>query len=202
MSLTETDSMIVVSTSVLGQDTVVMGIDPGKKGALALLDPAGKITLHKIRDDIPGAISFIRWAHNEFPNLAIVLEKVHAMPKNSGKSMFTFGGVWGHLRGAALMAGIPIICEPDPDTWKKGVGIPCSPPKIVKIGKVATDEERKVQAKKLADYKRNQKSNARERAKALYPQLDGLLEQVNDADLAEAVLMAHYGRLQIVGQLT
>lgn len=193
--------VISVVTRVLGPNTVVMGIDPGLKGAIAIIDPSGKIDLKKIKGDVPGAIAFIRKAKSEFPELAIVLEKVHSMPQNSGKSMFTFGHVRGDLHGAALMAEIPIICEPEPDDWKRGVGIACNPPKIVKVGKVATPEEKSTQAKKLTAYKKDQKTAARLRAQALYPQLQGLLEQVNDADLAEAVLMAHYGRLMIVGQL-
>lgn len=88
-----------------------MGIDPGVRGGLVVLDGAG--ALHHVEGFTPGMthtalIAAVRLGLNKLDELArdnmhVTIEKVGYMPGDGGKGANTFGRVDGLLRGAVLM---------------------------------------------------------------------------------------------------
>lgn len=102
-----------------------IGIDPGKSGAIAIIDSSGEIVIVK---DWPGdeiqTARFIRDMLNilESDNIKVsaALEKVSAMPKQGVRSMFTFGCNYGIWKGILASFQIPFQ-EVTPQKWQKGV---------------------------------------------------------------------------------
>lgn len=113
---------------------IVLGIDPGLGGGLALLEDIERsVVLLDLADmpivergkgrDVDGrelATLCREWK----PGL-VVLEAVHAMPKQGVSSTFSFGRGVGIVVGVLSSLGIPFL-EVGPQTWQKSVlkGIP------------------------------------------------------------------------------
>lgn len=106
---------------------IYLGIDPGKKGALAILDATGP----KI------------WAFDKEAYLTVIqlyaplglrccLEKVHAMPKQGVASTFSFGESYGWLKGI-LDANSVSYQEIPPERWKKEFGLNTDKKKSIEV---------------------------------------------------------------------
>jgi crossover junction endodeoxyribonuclease RuvC len=100
---------------------IIIGIDPGGSGGIALLRPDGpgwSIEPYKmpdVEDDICELL-----AATKGPRFAF-LEKVGAMPKQGVSSTFKFGQHYGLLRG--LLTALQIPREfPTPQSWQKALG--------------------------------------------------------------------------------
>lgn len=97
-----------------------IGIDPGKKGAFAVIHKARILSAEPF--DRPTAV---RLFHSiaRFPEPAVCcLEKVHAMPKQGAVSMFNFGENYGWWKGLLDACRISYQ-EIPPQTWKKEFGL-------------------------------------------------------------------------------
>lgn len=150
---------------------IVAGIDPGKTGALVLsLDNGGvayfPVPTVKMPKDTP---AWSEWAHTWTAALAfgvdmIVIEQVGARPDQGTVSMFNFGRTLGFAHALALTAGAPIHFI-TPPVWK------------AKFGLLKAD-----------------KGASREKARTLLPLLEPGLRRVKDDGVAEAALLALYGR--------
>ena len=98
----------------------IVGIDPGKKGAISVyLD--GSISIYKVpllkeSEDLDAyKLKDILLGANR-----VVIEKVHSMPKQGVRSMFSFGEIFGSIKAVIRTLGI----EPTliiPQQWKKKV---------------------------------------------------------------------------------
>lgn len=101
---------------------LVIGIDPGLSGAIAVLgDERGVLKLPVIDKDID-IIQVRDWLLDGFTDgfdLAVI-EKVGAMPKQGVVSMFRFGHATGELTGMIKTMGIPLV-KATPQQWKKVV---------------------------------------------------------------------------------
>jgi len=102
---------------------IFIGIDPGIKGGIGCIyndtyyaspcpstigSMANKlITIKSIGPDIP---------------IYCIIERVHSMPGNSGRSMFTFGCNYGQWLGILATLKIPYI-EVTPHKWMKHYGV-------------------------------------------------------------------------------
>jgi len=104
---------------------IFIGIDPGKTGAIAVIDFDLNILDVK---DWPGnellCAELIRdycswWNTGEFKIFA-ALEKVHAMPHQGVTSMFTFGENYGMWKMVLAANGISYL-NPTPQAWMKGL---------------------------------------------------------------------------------
>lgn len=160
-----------------------IGIDPGITGAVSMVKEDGTAETRGIERSLHDAVCYLAQIKQNTQayghELYAVIEKVGAMPKQGVSSTFAFGCTYGHLRGALIALGIPIIAEPTPVVWKRkifGAG-------IFKLSKP------------------QQKRAARDEARKLYPCLNEQLRLVKDADKAEAALLAHYGMLFVGGGL-
>jgi crossover junction endodeoxyribonuclease RuvC len=102
----------------------VLGVDPGKTGALALWDTCfGELTVEdmptlmaKGRPRIADAVLAEMFATLQ-PDIAYV-ELVHAMPKQGVASSFDFGVSFGVLRGVIAARNIPVVFV-TPNEWKR-----------------------------------------------------------------------------------
>ena len=97
-----------------------IGIDPGVHGGICHIysgtgQPFPKPMLKTERDI---------WEYlRPFSGSIAVIEKVHAMPGNAAKAMFTFGENYGHLKMALTAADIRIVEIVLPSRWQKELGI-------------------------------------------------------------------------------
>lgn len=144
--------------------TYTIGVDPGMKGAVAVLDDTGQlVTVH----DMPCAgagVSAQLLAHLEdWRNIdaTVVIEDVHAMPKQGVTSSFGFGRSKGVVEGVFAGALRPIVYIA-PSTWKRHLRLT------------------------------KDKGACRQRAVELWPNHAGLFARVKDDGRAEAALIAHW----------
>jgi crossover junction endodeoxyribonuclease RuvC len=158
-----------------------IGIDPGKSGAVALIEyqhgrkisvdatdtpilPAakGKKSIY----DPAGMVRLLkRWSG---PDTHVFIEQVHSMPGQGVSSTFDFGKGFGMWLGILAALQIPHTIM-TPQRWKKAM---------------------------LADMTQD-KNASRARAAQLFPEAAELFAKVKDDGRAEALLMAEYGRRQL-----
>lgn len=145
---------------------MIIGIDPGCSGAIAVLDENGGHIAHMLMptmkvgkgNRVNGAAlaAFLR----EHVECHAYLEKVGAMPGQGVTSTFTFGHAAGVAEGILQGLGIPYTLV-TPQSWKKTAGL---------IGK--------------------DKDAARTRAIQLYPELRVLDLKGKGQAVADAILIA------------
>lgn len=95
-----------------------IGIDPGKKGAFALIYEDGKAVAHTWDES---KFVFYMIEVQGSPCIAC-LEHVSAMPGQGVTSMFTFGQNFGFIQGVLTAYGIPYELV-RPQKWKKEFSI-------------------------------------------------------------------------------
>ena len=149
--------------------TYLLGIDPGKHGAIAILAAD-----HTLIDciDMPDATGAALGAHlrqivSDWQPLEITaawVEQVHAMPKQGVSSTFTFGMGYGAILGALGALGIPVH-HVTPQHWKR-------------TQRVTKD-----------------KASSRQRATELWPEQSSWFRLVKHDGRAEAALIARHGLL-------
>jgi len=146
---------------------IYIGIDVGKSGGIAMIvgDSVGAVKMPDTERDIYEKI-LDATLYKDYKSIFCYIEKVHSMPKQGVKSVWTFAENYGNLRMALIAAKIPFEAI-TPQTWQKGLG-------IVKRGK----EEGKTK------FKNRLKAKAQE----LFPELKITLAT------ADALLIAEYCR--------
>jgi len=97
-----------------------MGIDPGKKGGISIINNSGEIIDYSIMPETE--MEIFEWINGKKEITRCFIEKVHSMPNQSSKSTFTFGKGYGGLRMALIASNIPFE-EVLPKTWQKEIGI-------------------------------------------------------------------------------
>lgn len=100
---------------------VIIAIDPGCSGAMAVSYPNGTVTSHPfvceadMRDELEEVLNY-----DDAVSFRAILERVHAMPGQGVTSMFRFGTNYGYWRGLLQGLRIPFI-EVTPQQWQKGL---------------------------------------------------------------------------------
>lgn len=164
----------------------IIGIDPGAKGGIAVLDFSGKcVEAIVMPEELTDTANFLK--KYTVKDSIIVLEDVHSMPGQGVKSMFSFGRNFGELIG--LIAAFNTINQykrfelVSPRKWKSAI--------FGKVEKIEneTKEARQKRLKQLSISK----------AKELYPDVSLLpvrkkVGTVESDGIAEALLLAEYGR--------
>jgi crossover junction endodeoxyribonuclease RuvC len=155
---------------------VFAGIDPGKSGALAILFADDSVAFYdvpkiKLRGkELPAYAEWQTTWHDEMELAGVdkaVVEDVGARPGQGVSSMFKFGRTLGFAHAILLsVRPRPSVLFTTPKQWKG------------KLRLLNSD-----------------KGASREKAISLYPSTEGNLARVKDDGRAEALLMAHYGRL-------
>ncbi len=156
----------------MGRRILILGIDPGLSGALALLDQNGKVlaiedmpTIEivvngKKRRSVPPA-ALAAMIKNMAPQRAF-LESVGVRPGEGAVGAFSFGRNLGQIEGVLAALQIPTTLV-HPATWKRRMNIPAD------------------------------KGGARLKAMALFPDKVDLFKRVKDDGRAESALLAYYG---------
>lgn len=156
---------------------MIIGIDPGVGGAIAVL----------VENDIPGLWDMptmkkgktgnsrelncyelhrlLETAKSEKPT--VILENVHAMPKNGSMACFSLGHTFGGIKGVIASLGYTLHLV-EPRTWKKYFKLP------------------------------KDKEASRSLAIRLNPHVSHQLARKKDCDRAEALLIARYGKEVLV----
>ena len=150
---------------------MIVGIDPGLSGAIALLNPTTRAVEVW---DMPLVASKAGQPVTDLHNLAkllspkgagheiAILEQVHAMPKQGVSSTFRFGQNYGAIQMAVAGHGYDVR-DVTPNAWKKHF-------------RLGSDGEA-----------------SRGLAIQRFPQLADALKRKKDHNRAEAVLLALYG---------
>lgn len=162
---------------------IYIGIDPGLNGAVGVIDDTAEFPENNRVQvfDTPtmlvkgektkrryntAAMSSLLFPFREGnPEVLVILENVHSMPKQGVASSFSFGQGLGMWQGIIAAFGLPLEM-PSPQRWKKEI---------------------------LADQGKD-KDASRFKAIQLFPALAAELSRVKDDGRAEAILMAEYGR--------
>ena len=96
-----------------------LGIDPGKTGALAVIDSEGRfidvVDFEESFDYLAGSVE----QHSANFHFAY-LEEVHSMPKQGVASTFAFGQNYGWWKGVLQALRIPFKTV-RPQDWQKGL---------------------------------------------------------------------------------
>lgn len=98
---------------------IYIGIDPGKKGAMAIIKPSGiEICAYNeaAYNDALTAVATLA------EGVRCCLEHVGAMPGQGVTSMFSFGDNFGFIRGLLTAHGVPYELV-RPQKWKKEYSI-------------------------------------------------------------------------------
>jgi crossover junction endodeoxyribonuclease RuvC len=146
---------------------IIVGIDPGNNGGIALLH--GDRLIYADHLPIVGKTLSGHLLNNWFADIEpdtptmVVVEQVHAMPKQGVSSTFNFGKAVGIIEGVIAARGLPITWV-TPQRWKKLMGV-------------------------TAD-----KNTSRQLAINLWPDQAHLFARVKDVDRAEAALIAEWYR--------
>jgi crossover junction endodeoxyribonuclease RuvC len=153
--------------------TLIIGVDPGKTGGIAVLHEGRLLDAFRMpltadgkQVDAQGVRDLLDAVANPWRDV-IVLEKVHAMPKNGSIASFSLGHSVGVVVGVALGAGYRLRLIA-PAEWKKIVGIPAG----------------------------SDKGASRAKASELFPDKRELWKLKKDDGLAEAALIAEASRVR------
>jgi len=101
----------------------ILGIDPGLKGGLALIDDTGSIR-YIGQTQVAGKEIVVRRFVELITGYSVpvmaVMEKVHSMPRQSSQSTFRFGEGYGKIKGIleTLNTRYELV---HPQTWKKEI---------------------------------------------------------------------------------
>lgn len=101
---------------------IVLAIDPGMKGGVAMLDTSLNKVLASPMPLIGKELDYKR-IHSTITSVTpdvIVIEKVHAMPKQGVTSMFNFGMNYGSLIALSAISSARLVLV-TPQMWKKHV---------------------------------------------------------------------------------
>lgn len=105
--------------------TTYVGIDPGQTGGLARVLHNGDLDDVVPMPSVSGEVSgwqigeiIQSWRSDSPDRVVVVIEEVHAMPKQGVSSTFKFGKSYGIAIGAAQALGAPIHFV-RPQEWKK-----------------------------------------------------------------------------------
>ena len=142
---------------------MILGIDPGSKGALAL--ETGQIW--DMPPDTKGVAGLIRFISENYGPLKAIIENVGGSSRQAGAHKFSFSV--GVLHGVIVSNGIPLAMV-QPAIWKASLGL------------------RKLPDEKDNDYK----TRSRALATQLFPHLADKFKRHMDDGRAEALLMTVY----------
>lgn len=101
-----------------------LGIDPGAKGGVAILDSDGSlISVARFEGDCPGRVSaemvaLAKKRSGPLGQVNIAIERVGAAPGQGVSSMFTFGVGVGLIKGWLAASGFQFI-EVSPQSWQR-----------------------------------------------------------------------------------
>lgn len=178
-------------------DTVLIAIDPGASGGIAVLNTVGEVIAVKMPDtprDVFDVINgAIKQAHESAMKVFCYMELVggYIGEEQPGYRMFNFGKGYGNLEGFLIALGVPFELV-SPRKWQQAVGaIPVGRQKAIIMDSM-TPSQRSAEKRRVsglnARLKQAHKNRLKERAQRLFPQVKVTLAN------CDALLLLEYGR--------
>jgi hypothetical protein len=177
---------------------IIVGIDPGQKGAIAFIDTDKKTKHKEWIIDIPllpekGIDAKKINLMLPHTNAYIFLEKAQAMPGQGSVSMFNYGTGYGKILAVLEILGLPFE-EIRPNKWKTEFGL---------SGLKKTNRKEKMTAEEKTAAKKQRKEMAVKIAMQMFPRLKNEFYTSKGKMLdgrAEALLIAAYGARKTGGK--
>mgnify|MGYP000551269370 CR=1 FL=1 len=152
---------------------IIIGIDPGLSGGIAILEnnkvktlfdmpvmPEGKKNKRQLNS--AQLAKLIKDSLKGYAEFSVVVEQVNAMPGQGVTSMFNFGQTFGAIKGICAALGLPIFFV-RPSKWKKHF-------ELINSSKDAS----------------------RTKAIEMYPSLSDQLSKKKDVNKSDAILIARF----------
>jgi len=147
---------------------IIIGVDPGASGGVALLKLPHTVSAWSLRDyTLTDQWDSIFDYLSGIYGTQAYLESVHSMPRDGVRSAFSFGKSYGNLEAFLVAAGIPFE-RVTPSVWQKEFGL------IKRKGETHTEKKNRHKAL----------------AQEMFPSV-----KVTHA-ISDALLLAEYGRRQ------
>jgi crossover junction endodeoxyribonuclease RuvC len=166
-----------------------IGIDPGKKGGIAIVDEYGDRLLSRplpvTKDgeiDTVVLYDVLKFATDAAVYGVVILEKAQAMPKQGVTSVFTYGVGYGKILAVLELLKLPFE-EVRPAVWKKSFGLTQKKTILEKTGKVDSGKYKRAKLSSVA--------LAAELFSSFAPETSRGRKKDEEA---EALLLAEYGR--------
>ncbi len=152
---------------------IIIGIDPGLSGAIAILENNKVLNIFDIPVMSEGKknkrqlnsallVSLLKENLKNNEEVAVVVEQVNAMPGQGVTSMFNFGQTFGAIKGICAALDLPIYFV-RPSKWKKHFELINS-----------------------------SKDSSRTKAIEMYPKLSNQLARKKDVNKSDAILIARF----------
>ena len=152
---------------------IVVGIDPGLSGAIAILENNKVLNIfdmpvmaegkkNKRQLNSAQLVNIIKDSTKPDDEIAVVVEQVNAMPGQGVTSMFNFGQTFGAIKGVCAALELPIFFV-RPSKWKKHFELINS-----------------------------SKDSSRTKAIEMYPKLSNQLSKKKDVNKSDAILIARF----------
>ncbi len=159
-------------------DRTIIAIDPGEKGFITVLS-GGEYRFFSIAENDRAAIA--AYIYTVRDNAVAVMEEVHAIFGSSAKGTFSFGEIFGFLKGVLTANGVPYHLV-QPKAWQ---------------GEIWIQEDKtyryKQDGKKMIDTKRTSLAAARR----LFPKMDLRRTEkckTPDDNKVDSLLICEYAR--------
>lgn len=98
--------------------SIYCGIDPGKKGAMAIMGYSNTTGERYMMKIIPFDPQEYIKTLKQFNGATVCIEQVHSLPREGVKSVWSFGQTYGWLLGVLDAVGLSYQTVP-PNLWKK-----------------------------------------------------------------------------------
>ena len=152
---------------------IVVGIDPGLSGAIAILENNKVLNIfdmpvmaegkkNKRQLNSAQLVSIIKDNTKIDTEIAVVVEQVNAMPGQGVTSMFNFGQTFGAIKGVCAALELPIFFV-RPSKWKK-----------------------------YFELINSSKDSSRTKVIEMYPSLSSQLARKKDVNKSDAILIARF----------
>ncbi len=152
---------------------IIVGIDPGLSGAIAILENNKVLKLFdmpvmaegkKNKKQLNSAqlVNIIKDNIGSAEHIAVVVEQVNAMPGQGVTSMFNFGQTFGAIKGVCAALKLPIFFV-RPSKWKK-----------------------------YFELINSSKDSSRTKVIEMYPSLSNQLSKKKDVNKSDAILIARF----------
>lgn len=166
---------------------IYLGIDPGGKGFLTAIIN-GEYEFYSISDLTVLELNKVLASLRERGNVVAIMEEIHAVFGSSAKATFSFGEIFGLLKGLLIANTIPYHLIP-PKTWQKEIWT--NPDMVVTYKQVV------VKGKTTTRKEVNTKATSLNAALRMFPNVDFRKTErckKPDDNKVDSLLIAEYGR--------
>lgn len=139
---------------------IVIGIDPGSKGYICASREGNVREYLSILENTPRDIAnfLAKYALSPIDDVVCVMEEVHAIYGSSAKATFSFGEIFGLLKGLMIAYGLPYHLV-QPKDWQKEIWI--NDDKVYESGKKIDTKKTSINAARrlfpMEDFRRTEK---------------------------------------------